>query len=196
MRIVLASSNPHKLEELKSILPTTIELIPQSDLGIETPEETGSTFVENAIIKARHASLLASLPAIADDSGLQVDYLKGSPGIYSSRYAGEKATDEDNNNKLLNALKNVAIQDRKARFQSVIVFMQHAQDPTPAIAIGTWEGTILSKAQGDNGFGYDPLFYLHDLKKTAAQLSKDEKNHISHRGQALARLQEIISLEA
>lgn len=196
VRIVLASSNQHKLEELKSVLPASLDLIPQKNFGIEAPEETGLTFVENAIIKARHASQLAGLPAIADDSGLEVDYLAGSPGIVSSRYAGNNATDQDNNEKLLAALRNVAPQDRKARFQSVIVFMRHAHDPTPVIASGTWEGSIRLQAQGSNGFGYDPLFFLQELNKTAAELSKDEKNSISHRGRALAQLQELMFVEA
>jgi XTP/dITP diphosphohydrolase len=192
MRIVLASSNQHKLEELVSVLPASLDLVPQASLGIVAPEETGLTFVENAIIKARHASQLAGLPAIADDSGLEVDYLQGSPGIYSSRYAGSNATDQDNNRKLLEALLDVAPENRQAKFQCVIVFMRHALDPTPVIAMGAWAGSILTRAQGTSGFGYDPLFHLSSLNKTAAELSKDEKNSISHRGQALAQLQQLM----
>ena len=195
MRIVLASSNQHKLEELVSVLPDSLDLVPQASFGIVAPEETGLTFVENAIIKARHASQLAGLPAIADDSGLEVDYLEGSPGIYSSRYAGSNATDNDNNIKLLGALEGVARENRQAKFQCVIVFMRHSLDATPVIAMGTWAGSILSRVQGTGGFGYDPLFYLSSLNKTAAELSKSEKNSISHRGQALAQLQELMLTE-
>jgi XTP/dITP diphosphohydrolase len=195
VRIVLASSNQHKLEELVSVLPVSLDLVPQASFGIVTPEETGLTFVENAIIKARHASQLAGLPAIADDSGLEVDYLEGSPGIYSSRYAGSNATDQDNNSKLLDALRDVTPENRQAKFQCVIVYMRHALDPTPVIAMGTWAGSILSRAQGTGGFGYDPLFHLSSLNKTAAELSKDEKNSISHRGQALAQLQQLMLVQ-
>jgi XTP/dITP diphosphohydrolase len=192
MRIVLASSNQHKLEELVAVLPVSLDLVPQGSFGIVAPEETGLTFVENAIIKARHASQLAGLPAIADDSGLEVDFLEGSPGIYSSRYAGSNATDQDNNSKLLDSLLDVTPENRQAKFQCVIVFMRHALDPTPVIAMGTWAGSILNRAQGTSGFGYDPLFHLSSLNKTAAELSKDEKNSISHRGQALAQLQQLM----
>jgi XTP/dITP diphosphohydrolase len=192
VRIVLASSNQHKLKELVWVLPDSLDLVPQASFGIVTPEETGLTFVENAIIKARHASQLAGLAAIADDSGLEVDYLEGSPGIYSSRYAGSNATDKDNNIKLLGALEDVAPEDRQAKFQCVIVYLRHALDPTPVIAMGTWAGSILSRGQGTNGFGYDPLFYLSSLNKTAAELSEGEKNSISHRGQALAQLKQLM----
>jgi XTP/dITP diphosphohydrolase len=195
VRIVLASSNQHKLEELVCVLPDSLDLVPQASLGIAAPDETGLTFVENAIIKARHASQLAGLPAIADDSGLEVDYLEGSPGIYSSRYAGSNATDKDNNIKLLGALEGVARENRQAKFQCVIVYMRHALDLNPVIAMGTWAGSILSRVQGTGGFGYDPLFYLSSLSKTAAELSKSEKNSISHRGQALAQLQELMLAE-
>lgn len=195
MRIVLASSNPHKLEELKSVLPSSLELIPQAYFGIDAAEETGLTFVENAIIKARHASQSTGLPAIADDSGLEVDYLGGAPGIYSSRYAGDNATDEDNNAKLLEALESAGPGNREAKFQCVIVFMRHALDPTPMIAGGTWKGSILHQAKGTGGFGYDPLFHLSSLNKTAAELSKNEKNSISHRGQALGGLKKLMFAE-
>ena len=195
MQIVLASSNQHKLEELVSVLPASLDLVPQASLGIVAPEETGLTFVENAIIRARHASQLAGLPAIADDSGLEVDYLAGSPGIHSSRYAGNNATDQDNNSKLLAALLDVAPENRQAKFQCVIVYMRHALDPTPMIAMGTWAGSILNRAQGTGGFGYDPLFHLTSLNKTAAELSQDEKNSISHRGQALAQLQQLMLVQ-
>lgn len=195
MRIVLASSNPHKLQELVSVLPASLDLIFQGDFGVAAVEETGLTFVENAIIKARHAAKLCDLPAIADDSGLEVDYLKGSPGIYSSRYAGQLASDAQNNAKLLAALADATDGQRHARFQSVIVYMRHGSDPTPVIACGTWEGRILEQPRGSAGFGYDPLFYIPSLGKTAAQLSKTEKTRISHRGQALTRLQKLINLD-
>lgn len=195
MRIVLASGNPHKLQELVRVLPASLDLIFQDDFGLESAEETGLTFVENAIIKARHAAKSCHLPAIADDSGLEVDYLMGAPGIVSSRYAGQLASDAQNNAKLLTALIDAAAGQRQARFQSVIVYMRHGDDPTPVIACGTWEGTILEQPRGSAGFGYDPLFYIPSLGKTAAQLSATEKNRISHRGQALAQLQNLINLD-
>lgn len=194
MRIVFASSNPHKLKELVCVLPASLDLVFQGDLGVAAVEETGLTFVENAIIKARHAARLCNLPAIADDSGLEVDYLMGGPGIYSSRYAGQLASDAQNNAKLLAALVEATAGQRHARFQSVIAYMRHGDDPTPVIACGTWEGKILEQPRGSAGFGYDPLFYIPSLGKTAAQLSVAEKNRISHRGQALIRLQKLINL--
>jgi|TARA_B100001964_G_scaffold245799_1_gene336424 XTP/dITP diphosphohydrolase len=195
MRIVLASNNQHKLQELVSVLPASLDLVFQRELGVEEAEETGSTFIENAIIKARHAAMSCNLPAIADDSGLEVDFLKGSPGIYSSRFAGEGATDAENNEKLLAALELTPTEERSARFQCVIVFMQHALDPTPLVAQGTWKGRILTQPLGKAGFGYDPLFFIPSLEKSAAQLSEAEKNRISHRGLALARLQKLINLD-
>lgn len=195
MRIVLASGNQQKLAELVSLLPASLDLVFQGDFGVSATEETGLTFVENAIIKARHAAKLCNLPAIADDSGLEVDYLMGSPGIHSSRYAGQLASDAQNNVKLLAALKDATTRQRNARFQSVIVFLRHAGDPMPVIACGSWEGRILEQPRGTAGFGYDPLFYIPSLEKTAAQLSEAEKNRISHRGQALARLQKLINLD-
>ena len=186
MKIVLASGNQHKLEELSTVLPDSMNLVFQGDLGIEGPEETGLTFVENAILKARHASHESGLSAIADDSGLEVDFLKGAPGIYSARYAGADATDNDNNLKLLSELEGAA--SRTARFRCVIVFMRHGKDPMPVITNGTWEGIILDAPQGTNGFGYDPLFYVPALGKSAAELPDFEKNKIGHRGQALSEL--------
>lgn len=194
MRIVLASCNQHKLAELVSVLPASLDLVSQGDFGVAAAEETGLTFVENAIIKARHAAKFCNLPAISDDSGLEVDYLMGSPGIHSSRYAGPLASDAENNMKLLAALKDATNGQRDARFQSVIVFIRHADDPAPVIAHGSWEGRILEQPRGTAGFGYDPLFYIPSLEKTAAQLSEAEKNRISHRGQALAQLQKLINL--
>ncbi len=195
MQIILASDNLHKLAEISAVLPDALALIPQSNLEISTPEESGLTFVENAILKARHASTLSGLPAIADDSGLEVDFLDGSPGIYSSRYAGLMATDADNNKKLLAALAGVPVNDRRAKFQSVIVMLRHAKDPTPIIARGTWHGSILEQVSGSGGFGYDPLFFIADLGKSAAQLSAEEKNKLSHRAIALLDLQAQMDLK-
>jgi XTP/dITP diphosphohydrolase len=186
MDVVLATGNANKLAEMKAILPPRFNLIPQTDLGVNEVDETGLTFVENAIIKARHAAGATGLPAIADDSGLEVDFLNGAPGIHSARYAGEKAGDENNNRKLLEALADVV--ERTARFQCVIVMMKHALDPTPIIASGTWHGEILTQARGTGGFGYDPLFYLPTLSRSVAELDAETKNLLSHRGQALREL--------
>ncbi len=188
--MVLASGNAHKVLEISRALPDSYLLLPQTDLGVSAAEETGLTFVENAIIKARHAATVTGLPAIADDSGLLVDYLKGAPGIYSSRYAGNTATDADNNRKLLAALADVPVEDRTARFQCVIVVMQHALDPTPLIVTGSWEGLIVTVPSGAGGFGYDPLFFLPDLNCTVAALSDAQKDALSHRGQAIAQLKQ------
>ena len=188
-KIVLASNNKGKVREFGEMLsPLNMEVVPQATFNIEDADETGLTFVENAIIKARHASAIAGLPAIADDSGLEVDFLNGAPGIYSARYSGKGATDEKNLFKLLEALKNVPEEQRTARFQCVLVYMRHAEDPTPLICQGTWEGIILTEPQGENGFGYDPIFYVPTHKCSSAQLSAEEKNKLSHRGQALKML--------
>ena len=188
-KIVLASNNKGKVREFGEMLSTlNMEVVPQATFNIEDADETGLTFVENAIIKARHASAIAGLPAIADDSGLEVDFLNGAPGIYSARYSGVGATDEKNLFKLLEALKNVPEEQRTARFQCVLVYMRHAEDPTPLICQGTWEGIILTEPQGENGFGYDPIFYVPTHKCSSAQLSPEEKNKLSHRGQALKML--------
>ena len=188
-KIVLASNNKGKVREFGQMLTTIdMEVLPQATFNIEDADETGLTFVENAIIKARHASAIAELPAIADDSGLEVDALKGAPGIYSARYSGEGATDEKNLLKLLEALKDVPEKKRTARFQCVLVYMRHAEDPTPIICQGTWEGIIITKPQGENGFGYDPIFYVPEYDCTSAQLSSEQKNKLSHRGIALKAL--------
>jgi len=188
-KIVLASNNKGKVREFGEMLSTlNMEVVPQATFNIEDADETGLTFIENAIIKARHASAIAGLPAIADDSGLEVDFLKGAPGIYSARYSGEGATDEKNLLKLLEALKDVPEEKRTARFQCVLVYMQHENDPTPLICQGTWEGVILTEPQGENGFGYDPIFYVPTHKCSSAQLGAKEKNKLSHRGQALKML--------
>ncbi len=189
MRVVLASSNRHKLAEIRAIVPREIELVPQAALGIEPVPETGLTFVENALLKARHASKQSGLPAIADDSGLEVRALAGNPGIYSARYAGDSASDDDNCRKLLAEMADEA--DRAARFQCVIVHLRHALDPTPIVAQGTWSGEIAVTASGRAGFGYDPLFRVPGLDKTAAELTEPEKNQLSHRAQALKQLADL-----
>lgn len=188
-KIVLASSNQGKLREFQQILSVKdIELVPQSMFNLSDADETGLSFVENAIIKARHASELTGLPSLADDSGIEVDALQGQPGIYSARYAGAHGADQENNKKLLLELTHVPESLRTARFQCVIVFMRHAQDPTPLICQGSWEGRILSEACGVNGFGYDPLFFVPSHNCTSAELSKEIKNDLSHRGKALREL--------
>ncbi len=185
-RIVLASSNPGKVREIGQLLADIhIEVLPQSEFEIPDAEETGLTFVENAILKARHASRLSGLPALADDSGIEVDALNGAPGIYSARYAGEGRDDEDNNRKLLEDLSGVPEAERTARFQCLLVYLRHAEDPTPRIFQGTWEGRILHEPQGENGFGYDPLFFVPTHGCSSALLSPEVKNQLSHRGQAL-----------
>ncbi len=193
-RIVLASNNTGKVREISQLLQgLQLEVLPQGQFDIPEAEETGLTFVENAILKARNAARYSGLPAIADDSGLEVDALKGAPGIYSSRFAGADATDSDNNRRLLEELSGVAEEQRSARFQCVMVFMRHAEDPTPIICQGTWEGRILSEPAGDNGFGYDPLFLVPDKGCSSAQLPAEEKNRLSHRGQALRQLLALLS---
>ena len=190
-RIVLASGNKGKLRELQAVLGgDAVELLPQSDFEVSSVAETGLSFVENAIIKARHASEQTGLPALADDSGIEVDALKGEPGIYSARYAGSEGDDADalNNARLLAELSDVPEAERTARFQCVIVYMRHARDPMPLICQGTWEGRILFAEQGDNGFGYDPLFYVPTHECSSAELDPATKNSLSHRGQALASL--------
>lgn len=190
-KLVLASSNKGKLAEFGQILQRrSIELIPQSDLGVDDALETGLSFVENAILKARHASQETGLPAIADDSGLEVDALNGEPGIYSARYAGVNGADADqaNNEKLLEALEQIPEVQRTARFQCVIALLRHAKDPVPLICQGSWEGCILFQERGRNGFGYDPLFFVPTHNCASAELDPSVKNQLSHRGQALQQL--------
>ena len=190
-KIVLASGNAGKLVELQAILSgKEINLIPQSEYGVSDADETGLSFVENALIKARHACVATGLPAIADDSGIEVDALNGEPGIYSARYAGTSGSqaDRDNNAKLLAELESIAEPLRTARFQCVIVYLRHENDPMPLICQGTWEGRILFSASGGNGFGYDPLFYVPTHDCASAELDAEVKNAISHRGQALRQL--------
>jgi len=192
-KVVLATGNQGKVKELAHLLAEqNIEIVPQSAFDVPEVAETGTTFVENAIIKARHAAKITGLPAIADDSGLEVDALNGAPGVYSARYAADitqgKITDEDNTNKLLTALENTPDEQRSARFHCVLVYMKHENDPTPIICHGVWQGSISRSKQGNQGFGYDPVFWQSDLKMSSAQLSREVKNKLSHRGQALAKL--------
>ncbi|MCP5162362.1 MAG: RdgB/HAM1 family non-canonical purine NTP pyrophosphatase [Hahellaceae bacterium] len=189
MNIVLASSNKGKISELNALLDSVgLKVVPQSEFAISDADEAGLTFVENALIKARHASRESGLPAIADDSGLEVDALQGAPGIYSARYAGRPTSDERNNEKLLNDLSEISEPHRTARYHCVLVYLQHAEDPTPLICHGVWEGEILTRPQGNGGFGYDPLFWVASEQCSAAELSPDRKNALSHRGHALQKL--------
>lgn len=189
MKLVLASSNAGKLEELRHLLADTdIELIAQSDLGVTDADETATTFVENALIKARHASRLTGLPALADDSGICVDALNGAPGLYSARYAGEHGNAGRNIDKLLDALRDVPDAQRDAHFYCVLVLLHHADDPQPLIVEGEWRGRILHERRGTGGHGYDPVFLDPQLGRSAAELEVALKNRISHRGRALAAL--------
>jgi XTP/dITP diphosphohydrolase len=194
-RLVLASNNPGKLLEFRQMLaPLSMEVVPQSELGIAEAEEPHGTFVENALAKARNASSRAGLPAFADDSGICVAALGGAPGVQSARYAGEgggrEEQDARNNRKLIEALKDKA--DRRAHYYCVIVLVRHADDPEPLIAEGRWHGEVIVEPRGAGGFGYDPYFLLPGLGRTAAELMPDEKNAVSHRGQAMQRLVEMI----
>jgi XTP/dITP diphosphohydrolase len=187
--LVLASGNPGKLRELAAMLADFgYRLRAQSEFGVEPVPETGTTFVENAIIKARHAAAETGLPALADDSGIEVDALDGAPGVYSARFAGEDAGDDANNALLVEKLRDVPVERRGARYRAVIVLMRHAADPSPLICEGSWEGVIQLEPRGESGFGYDPYFYLPDRGCTSAELSAEEKNRLSHRGQATAEL--------
>lgn len=190
--VVLASSNPGKLQELSRVLKETgMNITLQTDLGISDADETGLTFIENAILKARHAAKASGLAALADDSGLEVDALKGAPGIFSARFAkmhNSGQGDADNNRLLLEQLEGVAEEQRTARFRCVLAYMKHSDDPSPVIAEGSWEGRILLEPNGSNGFGYDPLFFANDAGASAATLSKEQKSSISHRGLALKSL--------
>lgn len=190
-KIVLASGNPGKIKEIQSILNKQ-SIVPQSQFNIKEAEETGSTFVENAIIKARNAALHSHLPAIADDSGLVVDALNGAPGVISARYAGVDASDQDNLQKLLNDLNAITPKQRSARFVCVIVFIRHAHDSMPLISQGVWEGFVMNEPIGHNGFGYDPVFWVPTHQQASAELSPEIKNKLSHRGQALRQLTTLI----
>jgi XTP/dITP diphosphohydrolase len=189
MRVVLATSNPGKQREFQGLLaPLGYEVLLQPSLGIEAPEETGSTFEANALLKARHAARVAALPALADDSGLEVDALGGRPGVYSARYAGAGATDAANNARLLAELAGLPPERRSARYRCVLAFVRGADDPEPLLVSGAWEGRIGDTLRGSGGFGYDPLFIPAGLQCTAAEMPAAEKNRASHRGQALEAL--------
>jgi XTP/dITP diphosphohydrolase len=188
-RIVLASSNRGKLAEFNALLADShFEVVPQAELGVEDAEETGLTFVENALLKARHASRVTGLPALADDSGLCVAHLRGAPGLYSARYSGGHGDNVANNAKLLHELDGVAHEQRGAFFICVLALLAHADDPAPLIAEGRWHGRILDAPRGTHGFGYDPLFLPHDQLLSSAELSPEVKNRLSHRAQAMAQL--------
>jgi len=192
-KVVLATGNAGKVRELASLLQDFgLEVVAQTELGVDSAEETGLTFIENAILKARHAAQVTGLPAIADDSGLVVEILGGAPGIYSARYAGVDATDQQNLEKLLAALEEVPEGKRQAHFHCVLVYMRHAEDPTPLVCHGSWQGVITRAPAGEGGFGYDPIFFVPSAGKTAAELTREEKSAISHRGQALKLLLEAM----
>lgn len=194
-KIVLASGNKGKLREFQELLANRgFEVLPQSDFAVTEAEETGTTFVENAIIKARHACRATGLPAIADDSGIEVDALNGRPGVYSARYSGASATDASNNEKLLRELTGVPEAQRTARYHAVLAYMRHADDPTPILCHGVWEGIILTEPRGEGGFGYDPLFLVPSHQCASAELDKAEKNRISHRGKAMQELLQKLSV--
>ena len=194
MRLVLATANAGKLRELQALLaPLGIDALSQAQWQIDSVEETGATFADNALLKARHAALATGLPALADDSGLEVDALDGRPGVHSARYAGENASDADNNEKLLRELQSFPAERRTARYRCVLALVHSADDPDPLLCEGTWEGRITTAPAGRNGFGYDPYFLANGLEQTAAQLEPGVKNELSHRGQALRRLVEALA---
>lgn len=196
-KIVLASGNKGKVREFNEMLGgLQFEVVPQGEFAVPEIEETGLSFVENAILKARNAAMHTGLPALADDSGLEVDALQGAPGIYSARYSGPESTDAKNVDKLLEALGHVPEAERTARFQCIIVYMRHPSDPTPIIAQGSWEGRIAFERSGSGGFGYDPVFHVPELGRSVAELNADEKNSRSHRGQALRRLLDSLKLHS
>ncbi|WP_166269850.1 RdgB/HAM1 family non-canonical purine NTP pyrophosphatase [Marinobacter caseinilyticus] len=193
-KLVIASNNPGKLAELTDLLaPLGLQPVAQKTLGVSEAEEPAVTFVENALIKARHAARATGLPALADDSGLAVDALGGEPGVRSARYAGPRASDRDNIEALLAALANVPEAERTAQFHCVVVYLRHADDPTPVIAHGRWPGRILTAPTGEGGFGYDPVFWVPERQCAAAELSKSDKSRLSHRGQALRALLQQLS---
>ena len=192
-RIVLASGNKGKLAELRELFGDLgISLIAQGELGVQDADETGLTFVENALLKARHAAAVTGLPALADDSGLIVDALDGAPGLYSARYAGSPTDDATNNAKLLHDLRDVPSERRSARFHAVLVLLRHPADPQPLIAEGSWEGRIIDAPRGSNGFGYNPVFLDPRHGLSAAEMAPDLKNRISHRAQALSKLRALL----
>ncbi len=188
-RIILASNNLGKTKEINALLDDSVfNVVSQSEFNVEEAEETGLTFIENALIKARNAATYTEHPVIADDSGIEVPALNGRPGIYSARYAGVGASDEENLNKLIEDIKPLSEADRMARFVCVMVYLKHAEDPTPIITHGIWNGVVLTEPRGENGFGYDPMFYVPTHDCVSAELSPEIKNQLSHRGQALKQL--------
>ena len=194
MKLVLASGNAGKLKELQAMLAgLPLQIVPQRELGVDDVPETGLTFVENALIKARHACAVTGLPALADDSGMIVDALDGAPGLYSARYAGSPTDDVANNAKLLDALREVPAERRSARFYAVIVLLRHANDPQPLICEGSWEGRIIDAPRGSHGFGYNPVFLDETLGLTAAEMLPEQKNGRSHRAKALQLLLQRLS---
>ncbi|CAH6867266.1 dITP/XTP pyrophosphatase [Vibrio chagasii] len=196
-KIVLATGNQGKVREMAGILSEFgFDVVAQSEFNVSEVAETGTTFIENAIIKARHAAKETGLPAIADDSGLEVDYLNGAPGIYSARYSGEDATDKQNIEKLLDAMQGVETEKRTARFHCVLVLMRHENDPTPLVCHGKWEGQILTEEHGENGFGYDPVFFVPEDNCASAELDPSRKKQLSHRGKALASLFKALKEQA
>jgi len=195
-QVVLASNNKGKVKEINAVLEAlSIKVTPQSKFNVEEAEETGLSFVENALIKARNAAEHTQHPAIADDSGIEVPALDGRPGIYSARYAGIGASDEENLNKLVNDIKDLPEEDRIAQFVCVMVYMRHANDPIPVISQGIWKGTLLTEPRGQNGFGYDPIFFVPTHNCCSAELSSEVKNQLSHRGQALRQLVKLMHEE-
>lgn len=193
-RVVAATANRGKLEEIRRLLAgLELELAPQSEFGIDSPEETGASFLENALIKARHASACAGIPAIADDSGLAVEALQGRPGIRSARYAGPRSTDRQNIDKLLEEMEGLKEDERVASFHCVAVFVTSPEDPAPLVAEGAWAGRILERPRGQGGFGYDPVFYDPAQARSAAEMSDAEKNRASHRGRAFRRLEALLA---
>jgi XTP/dITP diphosphohydrolase len=193
-KLVLATGNQGKINELQVLLnPLHIEVLSQKNFVPGNAVENGLSFVENALIKARFACQHSGLPSLADDSGLVVDALNGAPGLYSSRFAGENASDDDNNRKLIAALSDIPESQRTARFYCAVVLLRHELDPTPLIVTASWEGSILFEPRGNNGFGYDPLFWVNDLQKSSAELSAETKNKLSHRGQAIQKLISLLS---
>ncbi|CDH06378.1 putative protein controls HAP (6-N-hydroxylaminopurine) mutagenesis (Ham1) [Xenorhabdus bovienii str. oregonense] len=192
-KVVLATGNAGKVRELADLLTDFgLDIVAQTELGVDSADETGLTFIENAIIKARHSAAITGLPAIADDSGLSVNALGGAPGIYSARYAGIDASDRNNLEKLLEAMRDIPDEERQAQFNCVLVYLRHAEDPTPLIFHGRWSGIITHEPAGNGGFGYDPIFYVPEFGCTAAELSREQKSAVSHRGQALKMLLEAM----
>jgi XTP/dITP diphosphohydrolase len=196
-RLVVATANPGKLREFRALLAgLPFELTSLAELKLPSPNETGRSFLENALLKARHAAALSGCAAVADDSGLEVDELGAGPGIYSARYAGEDADDGANNAKLMHDLAGVPLERRQARYRCALVFVEAAQDAAPLVAEAAWEGFILDAPRGAGGFGYDPYFWLPDLRKSAAELDPEEKNRLSHRGKAMRALRQQLAARA